>query len=358
MIKSPLVLTTPAHGAARSRNQHVAFWSRCLAAIATLLIVSLSLSHAAQSVTLAWDASSDPRVAGYKLRYGTAKGKPNKTIDAGKTTTLTVHNLNDKTAYFFAATSYNSAGIESKPSNEVSHVTNGTTSPSSDGPKYVLMVNGGTGDGSYPVGAQVPVTADAPQSGQQFAGWTGDTAILASPSAISTTAMIPSMDVAITATYDATATDSGLRGEYYNDDSAAAYPLSNPFKGEPVLKRTDATVDFDWGENSPGSPVSPNNFSVKWTGWLKAPVSGNYTFFVTADDGVRLFLNGTRLIEAWKDQGPTTYAYTTALTAGTLYSIELHFYEAGTGAVCRLHWSYPGQAVQTIPQSQLYPSQK
>ena len=70
-----------------------------------------------------------------------------------------------------------------------------------------------------------------------------------------------------------------------------------------MLTRTDATVDFDWGRGSPGSQVNSNYFSVKWTGQVKAPVSGTYTFTVTGDDGVRLFLNGVKVIDAWRDQG-------------------------------------------------------
>ena len=70
---------------------------------------------------------------------------------------------------------------------------------------------------------------------------------------------------------------------------------------------------------------------------------------------MRLFLNGVKVIDGWRDQGPTSYTYTTTLTAGTLYDIELHYYEHEEGAACRLQWSYPGQAIQAIPQSQLYP---
>jgi hypothetical protein len=92
---------------------------------------------------------------------------------------------------------------------------------------------------------------------------------------------------------------------------------------------------------------------VKWTGQVKALTSGSYKFTVTADDGVRLFLRGANVIDAWKDQGPTAYSYTTTLAAGTLYSIELHFYERVGGAECRLHWTPPGQQDQAIPQSQL-----
>jgi hypothetical protein len=87
---------------------------------------------------------------------------------------------------------------------------------------------------------------------------------------------------------------------------------------------------------------------------VKAPVSGTYTFTVTGDDGVRLFLNGTKVIDGWRGQGPIPYTYTATLSAGTLYEIELQFYERGGGSMCRLQWSYPGQAAQAIPQSQLH----
>ena len=86
----------------------------------------------------------------------------------------------------------------------------------------------------------------------------------------------------IQAAYSNVSTGTGLQAQYYNDHSEGAYPLANPFAGTPVLTRTDPTVDFSWGEGSPGSPVDANNFSVKWTGQLKAPVSGTYTFTVTA----------------------------------------------------------------------------
>jgi hypothetical protein len=95
---------------------------------------------------------------------------------------------------------------------------------------------------------------------------------------------------------------------------------------------------------------------VKWTGQVKAPVSGSYTFTVTGDDGVRLFLNGTKVIDGWRDQAATSYSHTTTLTAGTLYDIELQYYENAGDAVCRLQWSYPGQTEQAVPHSQLYPS--
>ena len=223
-------------------------------------------------------------------------------------------------------------------------------------PTYTVTVTNGSGDGNYLAGAQVAISADAAPPGQQFAGWTGEVTF-GDASSPTTTFTMPSSAVEVTATYsDSTGTGTGLRGQYYNDSSNASYPPANPFAGSPILTGTDATVDFSWAGGSPGSPVTSNFFSAKWTGQVKAPVTGTYTFTVTGDDGVRLFLNGVKVIDGWRDQGATPYTYTTTLTAGTLYSIELHYYEHEGDAACRLQWSYPGQTTQAIPQSQLYPT--
>lgn len=64
-----------------------------------------------------------------------------------------------------------------------------------------LMVENGTGDGSYAPGTLVTVTADPAPEGQQFVGWTGDIAILSNPNMASTTAIVPSMDVGIVPQY-------------------------------------------------------------------------------------------------------------------------------------------------------------
>lgn len=66
---------------------------------------------------------------------------------------------------------------------------------------HTLTVNGGTGTGRYDPGMTVTVTANPPPSGQHFVGWTGDTPILANPASVATTALMPSQNVVITATY-------------------------------------------------------------------------------------------------------------------------------------------------------------
>ena len=66
---------------------------------------------------------------------------------------------------------------------------------------YVLMVNSGTGDGSYTNGTKVPISADAPASGMAFDQWVGDTQVVASVTASNTTVTMPTRAIALTATY-------------------------------------------------------------------------------------------------------------------------------------------------------------
>ncbi|MFB0904369.1 MAG: PA14 domain-containing protein, partial [Nonlabens sp.] len=139
---------------------------------------------------------------------------------------------------------------------------------------------------------------------------------------------------------------TGLKGEYFNN---------RDLFGSPALTRTDATVAFDWGNGSPGAPITNDNFSVRWTGQIQPLYSENYTFTTRSDDGIRLWINGTQIINNW-----TTHSVTTdnssliSLIAGVKYDIILEYYEAGGQAVSQLSWRSASQAQQIIPQSQLY----
>ena len=141
---------------------------------------------------------------------------------------------------------------------------------------------------------------------------------------------------------------TGLRGEYFNNKTLTA---------PTVLTRTDATVNNDYGNGSPGSGVNSDNFSVRWSGQVEAPVSGTYTFSTISDDGVRLSVNGNQVINNWTDHGPATdNSAGISLVAGQKYSITMEFYESGGGATAKLLWAYTGQSQQVIPQTRLYPA--
>ena len=142
---------------------------------------------------------------------------------------------------------------------------------------------------------------------------------------------------------------TGLRAEYFNNKK---------LKDPAVLTRIDRTVDFDWGDDSPApGTVRDDGFSIRWTGQIEAPATGNYTFTTLADDGVRLWVNGVMLVDDWNDHPPrTNVGPSMELTAGQKYDIRVEYFDNESRALAKLSWSYPGQDQQIVPQSILYPT--
>ncbi|HXU03933.1 MAG TPA: PA14 domain-containing protein [Polyangia bacterium] len=144
----------------------------------------------------------------------------------------------------------------------------------------------------------------------------------------------------------ALSTGTGLQADYFNNQTLTA---------PAALRRTDATVNFNWGTGSPGAGVGVDHFSARWTGQVEALFTQTYTFFTTSDDGVRLWVNGQQIINNWTDHGPTENSGTIALSAGQRYDLRLEFYENGGGATVTLSWASSSQPKQIVPRAQLYP---
>lgn len=141
------------------------------------------------------------------------------------------------------------------------------------------------------------------------------------------------------------ANGGGLMGHYFDTINF----------GGPRQTRVDPIVNFDWGNESPFPNMGADTFSVRWVGSVTPSYSETYTFIVTADDGIRLWVDNRLLINQWIDQSPTTHRAQIALKAGQSYPIRMDFYENGGGAVAQLRWSSTRQPEQSIPASALVP---
>ncbi len=118
--------------------------------------------------------------------------------------------------------------------------------------------------------------------------------------------------------------ESGLKGEYFSNEE---------LKGAPALVRTDKHVHFDWGEGSfaPGEPV--DHFSIRWTGYFVPKESGDYKFFTSADDGVRLYIGDEIAIDDWQPHSQTMDSYARHLDAGQAYKVRLEYFDAVSSAI-------------------------
>ena len=142
------------------------------------------------------------------------------------------------------------------------------------------------------------------------------------------------------------ATERGLRGEYFRNPELS---------GQPVLVRVDAQIGFRWdrgsptdnlmarGEAGPGQGVPNDGFGIRWSGQLLPPVSGTYRIEAAANDGLRLHVDGKRLIDRWSNtERLRADSASIELQAGRAYDLRLEYYEHDRDAGVRLAWDMPG----------------
>ncbi|MFT5130441.1 MAG: beta-glucosidase, partial [Rhodothermales bacterium] len=88
---------------------------------------------------------------------------------------------------------------------------------------------------------------------------------------------------------------AGLVGEYFKSDGKDdARP-----KGKPFLVRVDKAINFaEVSGDFYGSKLS-DGFMVRWNGTLTVPTDGSYRFTLGSDDGSRLYIDDSRVLDHW-----------------------------------------------------------
>ncbi|EIL89432.1 beta-glucosidase-related glycosidase [Rhodanobacter fulvus Jip2] len=140
--------------------------------------------------------------------------------------------------------------------------------------------------------------------------------------------------------------ERGLRGEYFRNTDLS---------GTPALVRVDPMIGFNWdrgsptdnllarGEAQPDQAVPSDNFSIRWSGQLLPPVSGEYVLEAAANDGVRVYLDGKPVIDRWERADSLTATQAKLkLEGGHAYDIRVEYKELERDAGVRLAWRMPG----------------
>jgi beta-glucosidase len=118
----------------------------------------------------------------------------------------------------------------------------------------------------------------------------------------------------------------GLKAEYFNNDHLL---------GDPALVRTDERIDFHWGAGSYSNEGPVDHFSARWTGYFIPEAEDDYKFYVSADDGVRLYMDDALVIDDWRTHGETLDIYSAHLEAGKAHRIRLEYFESTGTATAR-----------------------
>ncbi len=125
---------------------------------------------------------------------------------------------------------------------------------------------------------------------------------------------------------------AGLKADYFDNVD---------LQGEPVHTRLDAGINSNWVDQ-PVPGIGAFNFSVRWTGTLTPPVTGEYVLTLKGDDGYRLYLDDQLLIEDWTRHAPRAASARTVLNAGKPYKLKVEFFQLGGGAEITFSWAVPG----------------
>jgi len=111
------------------------------------------------------------------------------------------------------------------------------------------------------------------------------------------------------------------RGEYFDNPSLL---------GQPVMTRFDDHIEFNWILDSPDPALIPgDNFSIRWSGIFEFPKSGDYRFFAEVDDGIRLYVDGWLVIDAWHTALPVPYEGRFEDIQAGPHTVVVEYFESG-----------------------------
>ena len=121
----------------------------------------------------------------------------------------------------------------------------------------------------------------------------------------------------------------GLYGEYYGNKD---------FSGSPAKTQVDKSVDFTWRDNTPVNGKMAATFSVRWTGKLRAPKSGEYTIGVNANGGIKVYFDNKEKLNMsnYRDR-----EFTVDLEEGRSYDLKVEYVNVGPDPQAHLVWKEP-----------------
>jgi len=136
----------------------------------------------------------------------------------------------------------------------------------------------------------------------------------------------------------------GVKGEYFR---------GKELMGDPVLVRFDDKIDFSWGWAAPCREVDKGDYSVRWTGQVMPPVTGEYNIGVhCTEGGVRFYLDGVLLIDQWGDPYNENFeagfkkiseSVRIKMKEGVPREVRVEFHKKANRNSVRLVWEIPGK---------------
>ena len=138
--------------------------------------------------------------------------------------------------------------------------------------------------------------------------------------------------------YSMVTPDGGFKAEYFAGDALEGTPAS---RNEKYILYDPLNLPPD-----PMLPVAP--MSARWTGTVTAPLTGEYDFRLTSDDGCRLYVDGELIIDDWSSHSATKFGGKVNFEAGTQHNVVVEYFDGGEDCIAKLEWSIP-EVIEYVP---------
>ena len=124
----------------------------------------------------------------------------------------------------------------------------------------------------------------------------------------------------------------GLETEYYTNLNLSGTPTT----------RNEEWINYEPANQAP-DPFIPQlaDMSIRWNGKLRPNITGNYTFYFSASDGCRLFIDDKKMIDAWRERAIETDSVSMYLEAGKEYDLRAEYFNNRDNSVAKLYWKIP-----------------
>lgn len=131
--------------------------------------------------------------------------------------------------------------------------------------------------------------------------------------------------------------EHGFTAEYFDNKE---------FKGEPVLKRTDKQINFNWWSKSPLKNNTSGAFSVRWSGYIIPEKSGKYAIGGYGLDGFKIFFSDSLLVKFHGDHEASKAYRSVILDAGKAYKVKIEYDCSQRSSFMQFIWSVPESGIE------------
>ena len=132
--------------------------------------------------------------------------------------------------------------------------------------------------------------------------------------------------------------EPGVIGEYF---------ANSKLNGEPAFIRVDKNIDFYWESGSPAPELPDDNFSVRWTGYLVPPVSGEYQIGCWGMPTLSVWLEGEKILSQNTEHHAFHNEKTVNLEAGKKYKFVYEYSNWHGDGDAKLMWTLPNPEMKS-----------